>query len=135
MSKLLTLSKHWIASKLSSCLHCYIIFWTCRAFSHFTFYVYHLRYYIIIDHRWKLLTLNHVIFTLNSNEWIKVAHLQKLANQSMLNGALVIEMIKKQKKLWSFDKMKEVLIKKKKKIEIWTVKNIFLLDFAKYLSY
>ena len=53
----------------------------------------------------------------------------------MLNGALVIEMIKKQKKLWSFDKMKEVLIKKKKKIEIWTVKNIFLLDFAKYLSY
>ena len=31
----------------------------------------------------------------------------------MLNGALVIEMTKKQKKLWSFDKMKEVLIEKK----------------------
>ena len=31
---------------------------------------------------------------LNSNEPIKVAHLQKLANQSMLNGALVIEMVK-----------------------------------------
>ena len=30
---------------------------------------------------------------LNSNEIIKVPHLQKLANQSMLNGALVIEMI------------------------------------------
>ena len=29
----------------------------------------------------------------NSNEPIKVAHLQKLANQSMLNGALVIEMV------------------------------------------
>ena len=28
---------------------------------------------------------------LNSNEPIKVAHLQKLANQSVLNGALVIE--------------------------------------------
>ena len=27
---------------------------------------------------------------LNSNEPIKVAHLQKLANQSMLNGELVI---------------------------------------------
>ena len=27
---------------------------------------------------------------LNSNEPIKVAHLQKLANQSMLNGALVM---------------------------------------------
>ena len=33
-----------------------------------------------------------VIFRLNSNEPIKVAHLQKLANQAILNGALVIEM-------------------------------------------
>ena len=31
------------------------------------------------------------MFMLNSNEPIKVAHLQKLANQSMLNDALVIE--------------------------------------------
>ena len=30
---------------------------------------------------------------LNSNKPIKVPHLQKLANQSMLNGALVIEMV------------------------------------------
>ena len=30
---------------------------------------------------------------LNSNEPIKVAHLQNLANQSMLKGALVIEMV------------------------------------------
>ena len=28
------------------------------------------------------------------NEPIKVAHLQKLTNQSMLNGAIVIEMVK-----------------------------------------
>ena len=28
-----------------------------------------------------------------SNEPIKVAHLQKLTNQSILNGALVIEMV------------------------------------------
>ena len=67
--------------------------------SHFT---YHLRYYMIIDYCWscqqlllKLLITsyirlcNHV--TLNPNESIKVAHLQKLANQSVLNGALVIE--------------------------------------------
>ena len=33
------------------------------------------------------------MFVLNSNEPIKVAHLQKLANQSMLNRALVIEMV------------------------------------------
>ena len=30
---------------------------------------------------------------LNSNEPIKVAHLQKLANQSMSNGAFVIDMV------------------------------------------
>ena len=30
---------------------------------------------------------------LNSNEPIKVTHLQKLANQSMANGALVMEMV------------------------------------------
>ena len=33
------------------------------------------------------------MFLLNSNEPIKVAHLQKLTNQSMLNGAIVIEMV------------------------------------------
>ena len=33
------------------------------------------------------------MFMLNSNEPIKAAHLQKLANQSILNGALVIEMV------------------------------------------
>ena len=33
------------------------------------------------------------MFTLNSNEPFKVAHLQNLVNQSMLNGALVIEMV------------------------------------------
>ena len=33
------------------------------------------------------------MFMSNSNKPIKVAHLQKLANQSMLNGALVIEMV------------------------------------------
>ena len=36
---------------------------------------------------------NYVMFLLNSNEPIKVAHLQRLANQSMLNGALVIKMV------------------------------------------
>ena len=35
----------------------------------------------------------YVMFMLNSNEPINVAHLQKLVNQSILNGALVIEMV------------------------------------------
>ena len=43
--------------------------------------------------------LNYVMFMLNSNEPIKVAHLQKLANQSMLNGALVNISNKKKKKI------------------------------------
>ena len=33
------------------------------------------------------------MFMLNSNESIKFVDLQKLGNQSMLNGALVIEMV------------------------------------------
>ena len=38
------------------------------------------------------------MFMLNSNEPIKDVHLQKLANQSILNGALVIEMVNTSKK-------------------------------------
>ena len=39
--------------------------------------------------------LNYFMLIFNSNEPIKVAHLQKSTNQSMsmLNGALVIEMV------------------------------------------
>ena len=37
--------------------------------------------------------LIYVMFMLNSNEPVNVTHLQKLANQSMLNGALVIEIV------------------------------------------
>ena len=33
------------------------------------------------------------MFMLNSNEPIKVAHLKKLANQSMFEGVLVTEMV------------------------------------------
>ena len=62
------------------------------------------------------------MFMLNSNKPIKVAHLQKLANQSMLNAALVIEILnnsfsesKKNSldKFWSFDEGRNVLIEKK----------------------
>ena len=33
------------------------------------------------------------MFMLNSKEPIKVAHLQKLGNQSMLNGALAVKIV------------------------------------------
>ena len=57
------------------------------------------------------------MFMLNSNEPIKVVHLQKLANQSILNGALATEMVnnsfsESKKKLWSCDKASNVLIEK-----------------------
>ena len=42
------------------------------------------------------------MWILNSNKPIKVAQLQKIANQSMLNGAVVIEMVKN-----SFSKSKK----------------------------
>ena len=47
------------------------------------------------------------MFMVISNESIKVAHLQKLANQAMMNGALVIEMTK-----WLFNEARNVLIEK-----------------------
>ena len=37
----------------------------------------------------KDILTSYVMFMLNSNELIKVAHLQKLTNQSVLNGAFV----------------------------------------------
>ena len=52
------------------------------------------------------------MFVFNLNEPIKVAHLQKLANQSLLNGALVMEMVNN-----SFSESKKTfgrLIKRKK---------------------
>ena len=33
------------------------------------------------------------MFMFNSNEPMKVAHLQKLANQSLMNGAIVMEIV------------------------------------------
>ena len=60
------------------------------------------------------------MFMLNSNEPIKVAHLQKLANQSMLNGILVIEMVNSSE---FFQKSKKEF--SRLKIEMWLVKNIF----------
>ena len=46
------------------------------------------------------------MFMLNSNEPIKVAHLQKLVNQSMLTGGLVIELAFSESKK-NFDRLKK----------------------------
>ena len=53
---------------------------------------------------------------LNSNELIKIAHLKKLANESMLNGALEIEMVKnsfiesKKRKNWDMGSEKYIYL-------------------------
>ena len=66
---------------------------------------------------------------INSNEPVKVDLLQKLANQSMLNGTFLIEMVNNSfsetKESWLFEKTSKVLIKKKRYGQ-------FLLDFAKW---
>ena len=78
------------------------------------------------------------MFLLISNEAIKVAHLEKLANQLMVNGTLVIEMVAilllKARKFWSFDEVRNILIKKNER-KIWAVKILFSLNFVIYLSY
>ena len=60
------------------------------------------------------------MFMLNSNEPVKIARIQKLANQSMLKCALVIKVVNNSfsetKKIWAFDKARNILIRK---IEIW----------------
>ena len=81
---------------------------------------------------------NYIMFKLKTNEPIKVIHLQKLANQSMLHGALDLRqklsviLLVRARKLRSFDKAGNVLIEKKL---IYGMKDIFPRDFIKYLSY
>ena len=77
------------------------------------------------------------MFMFKTNQPIKVTHLQKLANQSILNGSFVIEIVsnffsesKKNFIKRTFDKTREL----KKQIR-YAMKNIFPLDFIKYLSY
>ena len=73
------------------------------------------------------------MFMFKTNQPIKVIHFQKLANQSILNGALVIEIVSN-----SFSESKKNfsrLIKLGKFCFRYGMKNIFPLDFIKYLSY
>ena len=60
----------------------------------------------------------------NSNELIKVAHLQKLTNQSLLNGALVMEMVnnsfsESKKNFGGLIKRKKFYSKKNKDMKIY----------------
>ena len=78
------------------------------------------------------------MFMLNSNEPIKVAHLQKLVNQSMLNGALTIEMVNN-----SFSEsknkfvclIKQGMFQSKKQNRDMVSEKYILLAFAKYLNF
>ena len=61
------------------------------------------------------------MFMVKKNQPIKVINLQKLANQSMLNGALVVEVVSS-----SFCESKK---------NFGRMKNIFPVKFIKFLSY
>ena len=64
---------------------------------------------------------------LNSNKRTKFAHFQKGASQLMLNNALATEMINLEKeKLGSFDKVKNVVIKRQR-----TLLNIYVIQKCK----
>ena len=65
---------------------------------------------------------------LNSNEPIKVAHLQVLANQSVLNSTLLIEK-------WLSNSFSESKKNVCRLVSYERLKYVFPLDFAKYLSY
>ena len=52
-----------------------------------------------------------------SNKPIKVGHLQKLANQSLLNSVLLMEMVNIY--IYIFDKAEKVLIEKNKDMKIY----------------
>ena len=93
--------------------------------SHISHFTYYLRYYIIIAH---VLTcyIKLCYVYVNFYEPVKVADLQKLLNQLMLNGALVIEIVNnslsESKK--NFDKARNILIKTKIEILRAAFKNV-----------
>ena len=72
------------------------------------------------------------MFILISNEPMKVADLQKLANQLMLNGALVIDLPVKARKTLPLDIARNIVIKPK--IEIFHYKSKFFRSAKKQPS-
>ena len=68
--------------------NCYIVL---NMPSVFTFHISDIPWDIIVDHSWNLLISNYTMFMFKTNEPIKVIHLQKFANQSMLHGAFEIK--------------------------------------------
>ena len=121
-----------LLANYGSCFHCYILFWTCR-----TFYISLEVFY----YNWpqskavnNVLTscINNVIFTLISNELIKVADLRKLPNEWRTgdrNGKHFFQ--GKQEKDWSFDKVRNVLRKNYIYIYIY----IYIRYISIYLIY
>ena len=84
-----------LLANYSSCLHCTSYFE--HAEHSLTFHILHITCFIILELiMFERVILNYVM--LISNKPIKVADLQKLANQLMLNGALAIDLSVKARK-------------------------------------
>ena len=98
--------------------------------SHFT---YHLRCYIIIDHSWKLLTMFYSSYIKLCYAYVEFKRTNQSCSPSKISQSIKVEWRncdKNEKQFFQWKKARNVLIEKK--IEKWTVKNIFLLDFARY---
>ena len=115
-----------------SCLHCYIIFWTCRAFSHFTFYISLEVLYYIIDY--VLTSYIKYCYVYVNFKWTNQSCLSSEISQSInvewrtryANGKQFFQW--KEERLFSFDTARNVLIKTK--IEILKAVKNSLLDFT-----
>ena len=100
MSKLLKISKFFADKLLANCVAASNCFNCLNMLEHFLHCIFH-KLIEVLRYNWSLLKDAHVLtncvklyrFIFNSNEPAKVARLQKLGNQAMLNGALLIEML------------------------------------------
>ena len=104
-------------------VHCFEHAWTGFYISHFT---YHLRYYIIIDHCWNLLTfyrviLNYVVYVQfkRANQSCSPSNISQLINVEWRNCDRDSKQFfqRNQEKLWSFCKTRNVLIEKNKDMD------------------
>ena len=127
-----------LLANYGSCLHCYIIFWTCRAFSHFTFYI-SLEVLIIVQSFNNVLTSYVKLYYVHVNfERTNQSYWSSKISQSInverrtwdRNGKQFFQW--KQEKVWSFNKARNVLIKK---IEIRVCPYLYLCTIVQNIFY
>ena len=119
MPKLLTLSTRKTACKFSSCLHRYIIFWTCQSFLYFTFNISR----EVLYYNWsQLKPVNSVLtsYIKLRNVYVNFKRTNQSCSSSKISKSMNFELRTcdrtcfqwKQERLWSSEKLRNILIKK-----------------------